>query len=131
LHFAAAAKAYVNKKLSDHINMVNSASSMMQAAIQGKGTLLRSAGEGMMGHIAQLKAGVGKGGLRDAAKAEMADQVSVASDLDWCHGEVTIVCGPAVLHTLCLPYGCMGVTSRKHLSDQTTNTTAVLAVCKH
>jgi hypothetical protein len=84
LHFAAAAKAYVNKKLSDHINMVNSASSMMQAAIQGKGTLLRSAGEGMMGHIAQLKAGVGKGGLRDAAKAEMADQVSVM--LCWCFG---------------------------------------------
>jgi hypothetical protein len=75
LHNAAATKTYLNKKLSDHINRVNGASQMMQAAIQGKGGLLRSAGEGLMGHLGQLKAGIGKGGLRDAAKAEMADQV--------------------------------------------------------
>jgi hypothetical protein len=74
---AAATKTYLNKKLSDHINMVNGASALMQAAIKGQGGLLRSAGDSLMGHIGQLKAGIGKGGLREAAKAEMADKVSV------------------------------------------------------
>ncbi|WIA34404.1 hypothetical protein OEZ86_012740 [Tetradesmus obliquus] len=72
---SAATKSYLNKKLSDHINAVNGASQLMQAAIQGKGSLLHSAGERLMGHIGQLKASIGKGGLRDAAKAEMADKV--------------------------------------------------------
>ncbi|KAF6254063.1 hypothetical protein COO60DRAFT_1462902 [Scenedesmus sp. NREL 46B-D3] len=72
---SAATKTYLNKKLSDHINLVNGASQLMQAAIKGQGGLLRSAGDGLMGHIGQLKAGIGRGGLRDAAKAGMAGEV--------------------------------------------------------
>lgn len=72
---AAAIKNYLNKQLSDYINTVNSANSMVQQAVKGGGGLLLSEVKELLGQALAFKSSIGKGGIKDAVQEDLAKKV--------------------------------------------------------